>query len=426
MQYVTTYLNMILISLSVYGCALDTRGIAQRNLSIALKSDGVIDRDAMDSYMAGDYGSARDKWTAISRNISNRRLQNETSFYVDMQYFELARAYSNIAWSSLVDGDITSAREYYDNAFNTLYDGESGHARTLSSSKQTEISNTVALNTLATIQGTISNNKFNTYMSNYIKHETARTMSDPAFYLPRKPPTIVQNLSDRTSDGIRVNVLPSLPPLTNIGKLVGPDHFCTASLIAHKIALTNAHCVHRGKDGHGQLWQQQPAANLNLIFEGAEVTDVVNIVDIVVSKKNQSQNGWLHGDWKEDWALLVLDRHPARRGYLGMTSDISELSAGYYVFVAGYSGDQSDGRILSLHWGCHVSSLADDLYHGNCRTFKGSSGAPLLLTDGKTKHVYVVGLNAFSRAIGDSGGLTAKRFENEFQSLIKRIKSRQQ
>lgn len=364
------------------------------------------------------------KWKEISESLNNEATSQKISHFTDIRYLDKARVLSNIGWSYLTNNNIEMARLYYEDAFNTLYDGEYSHKMMLHNSKANEISNMTTMKEISKINMQIASDNISKHISSVAYDYSSQELNDPKFLQPVTPPNFFDNIEGRSTDGIRLNVLPSISPLLNIGKFDTGGGRCTASLIGYRIALTNSHCVTSGERKRGEIWKLKDFSKMRLNFESVEIPDSVKVVDVIYSQVNKHRAGWLYKDYSQDWAFLVLERHPIKRGYLGITFQPSDLKNNK-LFLAGYSGDQSDGRLLSLHWGCSLlqTYTKNRIYNTNCRSSPGSSGAPLLLINGDNKHVYIAGLHAFgdSSTPGTAGGLTTINFEKEYLKLVKNI-----
>nr|WP_269331486.1 serine protease [Futiania mangrovii]MCP1335545.1 serine protease [Futiania mangrovii] len=254
----------------------------------------------------------------------------------------------------------------------------------------------------------------------------------PSLYAANK--TLAANLPEGLSarvveqtgidpDGIRITLMPAYDPLTNIGRLVSPEGTCTASLVGPALALTNAHCVtsypRQSRSVRAGRW---PAStrDIHILFEGLYLPDRVRVVDVTLND-GASWRVRYDGDYSNDWALLELDRHPAGRGWFG-TADLSRSEA-HRIFIAGHSGDLNDGRFLTVHWDC-LGTLkgGSPILHHSCATAPGSSGTPILLTQGDRKHHYIVALNAFKYEDAGGGGPRTRQFQDAVNSKLAGIR----
>ncbi|GAA3538980.1 trypsin-like serine peptidase [Zobellella aerophila] len=416
------HFTLVLTTAILVGCA--GYGTTQSGLANKIRVESLKEKSALQDYTDGKYDMAITKWKEIAENLNNEATSQKNSYFTDIRYLDKARILSNIAWSHLTNNNIEIARLYYEDAFNTLYDGEHSHKMILHNSKINEISNMTTMKAISEINMQLASDNISKHISSVAYNYSSQELNDKKFLQPVTPPKFFDDIEDRTSDGIRLNVLPSIPPLLNIGKLDTGGGRCTASLIGYRIALTNSHCVTSGEEKRGKIWILKDFSKMRLNFESVEIPDSVKVVNVIYSQKNKRRGGWLYKDYSQDWAFLVLERHPIKRGHLGITSKISDLKNNKF-FLAGYSADQSDGRLLSLHWGCSLlrTHTKNRIYDTNCRSNPGASGSPLLLINGNNKHVYIAGLHAFGKhsTPGTAGGLTTVNFDKEYLELVKKI-----
>lgn len=221
------------------------------------------------------------------------------------------------------------------------------------------------------------------------------------------------------SDGVRLTILPTVGPFAQIGRLFTGSGRCTASLIGEALALTNAHCVTKrsGKMVEKGRWPLR-GGHMYITFEGLYASDRVNVVDIVLHEDG-FWNTEYAGDYRNDWAVLKLDRHPAGRGWFGIAHEQFEKREN--IFIAGHSSDLNDGRFLTVDWNCDGLGTEDLVVH-SCRGAPGLSGAPILVTSGPNKLHYLVGLHAFKnmkKAYG--GGPATRRIGNALRKLAGQV-----
>ncbi|MGD1903994.1 MAG: trypsin-like serine peptidase [Geitlerinemataceae cyanobacterium] len=173
--------------------------------------------------------------------------------------------------------------------------------------------------------------------------------------------------------------------------------WCTASLIAPDVILTNAHCI-VDKETH-QLRTQDYVFRPNMIRGESVDATPATVLDY--------GRGWSRGAVDEDWAIMELDEALGFfYGELGWydadlaRSDVRE-ALDTRVFLAGYSQDFPDnvpgyepGNTPGVHRNCSITNVRDDgrIIH-NCDTRGGASGSPLIarLSSGEFT---IVGLHA--------------------------------
>ena len=427
-------LAIFLISSVVSGCVVGT-GLKEETLYNKIVSNYDLESEAIHSFYKNDDKGAIEIWTKLVEILLKEKANNESAFYANMRYVDLARLYSNIGWAYLINDDINNARVAYNNAFETLSSGDDGHKKALVASRQAmaeEIQSMKTLATLLSVLGASSQNASIRFSAQMLYNYISTLGPPPDFMAEKRSPKLFEGLDKRTSDGVRINILPSVSPLINIGRLRDSNSSCTVSLIGHGLGLTAAHCVTSGEKTSGTIWGFTEPTELTVFFESVEIPDVVSVRDVIFSVDVQELQGWAFQDWKNDWAILQLTRHPVRRGYLGVIESVSGLEPGDKVIKVGYSSDQSDGRFLSLHWKCNFRGTTENgtVVTDSCRSASGSSGAPLLLASNDGRRFFVYGVNTYSREgafnLSDStpisgvagGGPAVNQFYDTLKSLL--------
>ena len=156
--------------------------------------------------------------------------------------------------------------------------------------------------------------------------------------------------------------------------------FCTGSLIAPDVVLTNAHCV---VDPETHQIKTDITFKPNLVNGRVDdEADIATVVDIIYGTDFSDSDTVPHPN---DWAFVKLDR-PLGDKYgtlawipLAM-SDLLNTYGGELI-LAGYSGDfpeKSPGRTAGVHDGCSILGEAQGSLLHDCDTFGGSSGGPIL------------------------------------------------
>ena len=151
-------------------------------------------------------------WTKLVESLLKEKANGELAFYANMRYVDLARLQSNIGWAYLINDDIDNARVAYTNAFETLYSGEVGHKQVLVSSNQAR-DRLLQATLMATAYSSAFSKNATVRFFSQVLHGYMKTQgSTPDFMAEKRAPKLFEGLDKRTSDGIRVNVLPSLSP----------------------------------------------------------------------------------------------------------------------------------------------------------------------------------------------------------------------
>lgn len=177
-------------------------------------------------------------------------------------------------------------------------------------------------------------------------------------------------------------------PWSAIGRIKGTTadgsgYYCTGTLIAANLVLTNAHCVINPETGElSTRIQFMPNVIDGDYQDIAEVEQVVYGTDFSQSKDLSSR----------DWAILKLNQPLGRKyGYLGWKSLrsatlIRNRKAFYFV---GYSGDfpndkyqkyfsAGPGWTASFEAGCSIVGEDSGFLLHDCATAGGSSGGPIV------------------------------------------------
>jgi len=153
---------------------------------------------------------------------------------------------------------------------------------------------------------------------------------------------------------------------------------CTGFFIAPHVIMTAAHCFNLG---------QTLAAYRQIPADGeAFMTGEDEFIEI---ERQYQDKGFVYGDMSTtpyDIAFLVTKK--PSQSYLPIST--RPLARGDRLMALGYSGDLNKGHFLRIDYGCKVTSLRKaDQFVGDCATYKGNSGGPVLTID---KEIAVVGV----------------------------------
>ncbi|MEH1933279.1 MAG: trypsin-like peptidase domain-containing protein [Nostoc sp.] len=226
---------------------------------------------------------------------------------------------------------------------------------------------------------------------------------------PFIPPGLERGAKPDESDsrgipGIIDNRTPMLSdkyPWSAIGRIKGTTgdgsgYYCTGTLIAANLVLTNAHCVIDHETGK----------------LSTKIEFLPNVIDGHYQDIAETKEVYYGTDFKEskdlspnDWAILKINQPLGRKyGYLGWKSIASATlvrneKAFYFV---GYSGDFPNdnyqkyfsagaGWTASYEAGCSIVGEEDGFFLHDCATAAGSSGSPIVGVIGGDP--YIVALN---------------------------------
>ncbi len=198
-----------------------------------------------------------------------------------------------------------------------------------------------------------------------------------------------------------------LSPYSAIGKLKG-TMTCTAAIVLDpRIIVTAAHCV---MDRDGAIRRSSLSFQPGYQF-GSNLGWIGATVWAVGSK--QSVRHELVRDAARDWAILVLDRAPPDVRPLRLDGRSFEtLGLGEpRLLLPAYSNDIAGTEAVSLDPSCSVRNLIWDTLVHDCMAAAGSSGAPLLMRDGR--EYVVVGIHVASLFASDEDGRVAELVGNQ-------------
>lgn len=171
-------------------------------------------------------------------------------------------------------------------------------------------------------------------------------------------------------------------PWSAIGRIEdAAGTWCTGTLIAEDLVLTNAHCV---LDDAGNLY---PDITFCPRFEGT-----------CIHKSHAAHTWWgttqPQTQRAGDWAIIRL-KSPLGRiyGWVPLFLQANDLPTGFSWTLASYATDWANGSRLSLQSGCGITGQEFGYYLHDCDMTAGASGAPFLHEVGESQFV-IAAINA--------------------------------
>lgn len=198
-------------------------------------------------------------------------------------------------------------------------------------------------------------------------------------------------------------------PWSVIGRLIGENGECTATLIADDILVSAAHCIEM-EDGRTEAHVE--------FLTGAGLRHgplSANVVSYFISPQHFSD---IKHDaaGRSDWLLLKIDKPLGRALGFVPSQPINDSSAfDWDIRQGGFGWDT--GGILAGHLGCSILALNDDntIQH-DCDTTNGDSGSPLMaFVDGRYSVTAVI---SHSRLVDDGYTINIAARSNEWMEYL--------
>jgi V8-like Glu-specific endopeptidase len=210
-------------------------------------------------------------------------------------------------------------------------------------------------------------------------------------------------------------------PYSRIAQLTmernGRTSRCTGSLVGPKLLLTNAHCiesiVEQGSSGFRQV------GTLLAQFGRFERRYLAQARGTVLAYGRDSSS-----DRGRDWALVELDEAIGLLfGYFPVSLEMGERGDADLdqedLWLAGYSGDWSNGRRQSVHPRCSAREFRQGkrlIFH-DCDSSRGASGSPVLRCSGEAGACRIVALHAAEYRSGSSRSLTIEEYAARYANI---------
>jgi V8-like Glu-specific endopeptidase len=229
----------------------------------------------------------------------------------------------------------------------------------------------------------------------FISSEQVRQLRLNSNGKPYIPPTLEISVKpDEGTRGIPTGVDNRIPmtsrkyPWSAIGRVQGTTsdeqgYYCTGTLIAENIVLTNAHCVIDSETGEfSKKIEFMPNTIDGQYQDSAQVEQVIYGTDF------KQARGIPH----TDWAIMKINQPLGRKyGYLGWKSIQTQtlVKNPDAFFFVGYSSDfptqnyqryfsAGKGWTASYETGCSIVGEQRGLLLHDCATAKGSSGGAII------------------------------------------------
>ena len=177
---------------------------------------------------------------------------------------------------------------------------------------------------------------------------------------------------------LRFPVRVELAPFSNIVKLRAGNTYCTATMVAPRIAISAAHCLNGIRT---------PPTSADITIQRKSILPSKEM-RVLRYFTHQGENGAWDGKNENDWTILVVEGGDNIQGplwgatYSTVARPNSAISSGIEkIMLAGYSSDLNQGAYLTLHYGCRVKpgqNLKSGMYLTNCEDAAGSSGAAVM------------------------------------------------
>lgn len=200
-------------------------------------------------------------------------------------------------------------------------------------------------------------------------------------------------------------------PWSAIGRIQGTTsdekgYYCTGTLIAENIVLTNAHCVINPETGELSKKIEFMPNTINGKYE-----DIAEVEQVIYGTNFKQ----VRGIPSTDWAIMKINQPLGRKyGYLGWKSipTATLIKNPNALFFVGYSSDfptqkyQQDfsagrGWTASYEAGCSIVSEKEGLLLHDCATATGSSGGAIIGVIGG--EFYIMALNNAERTDSRTG-----------------------
>ncbi|MGB3642287.1 MAG: trypsin-like serine protease [Rivularia sp. (in: cyanobacteria)] len=240
----------------------------------------------------------------------------------------------------------------------------------------------------------------------FISADKANVESDRKPFIPSglgrsAKPTEGNSRGIPTGIDNRIPMLSRKYPWSAIGRVKGTvndgsNNYCTGTLIADNLVLTNAHCVIDPETGEFSSRVEFMPNVIDKIYQ-----DIARVEQVTYGTDFQNDPNRM----ANDWAIMKINQPLGRKyGYLGwksLPSTVLTRNKKAFFFV-GYSGDfptekyqkyftAGPGWTASYEAGCSITNEVAGLLLHDCATARGSSGGAIIGVIGGNP--YIVALN---------------------------------